>query len=154
MQIVVETPTGKTIALQVERRATTEDVKANVQGKEGIPPDQQHLIFVDRQLEDGRALADRTTHKESTLRLARLWGGIVSVVNIISGVTVISASWPRNATATRGSVTGLMLTCTPALSTASGSAATPTTCRPPPPRRRSNKGLPSALPWPARWSPA
>ncbi|XP_058549210.1 ubiquitin-ribosomal protein eL40 fusion protein-like [Neofelis nebulosa] len=80
MQIFVETPTGKTIALKVERRATTEDVKANVQGKEGIPPDQQHLIFVDRQLEDGRALADCATHKESTLPLARLWGGIVSVL--------------------------------------------------------------------------
>ncbi|XP_053060231.1 uncharacterized protein LOC128312005 [Acinonyx jubatus] len=63
MQIFVETPTGRTIALKVERRATTEDVKANVQGKEGIPPDQQHLIFVDRQLEDGHALADCTTTK-------------------------------------------------------------------------------------------
>lgn len=62
-------PTGNTINLDVDPESSIEDIKVKIDHKEGIPPEQQHLIFANKDLQNGRTLSDYNIREESTLTL-------------------------------------------------------------------------------------
>ena len=89
MQIFVKTMTGKTIILDVEPANTVENVKAKIQDKEGIPRDQQRLVFKGQPLEDAHCLSDYKVPKEATLSLnIRRHGGMQNFAKALTGKTM------------------------------------------------------------------
>jgi ubiquitin len=82
MQLFVKTLTGKTVSIEVEEGESIEDVKAKIAEKEGIPPEQQRLIFGGQQLQDAKTLQDYNVGDDATLHLVlRLRGGNIPFLN-------------------------------------------------------------------------
>jgi ubiquitin len=86
MQLFVKTLTGKTVSIEVEEGESIEDVKAKIAEKEGIPAEQQRIIFGGQQLQDGKTLDDYNVGDDATLHLVlRLRGGLELALDKLNG---------------------------------------------------------------------
>ena len=102
MQLFVKTLTGKTVSIEVEEGESIEDVKAKISEKEGIPPEQQRLIFGGQQLQDSKTLDDYNVGDDATLHLVlRLRGGASSTdklswkSNLLGGFEQVDESFVK-----------------------------------------------------------
>ncbi|KAF8603243.1 hypothetical protein BDV93DRAFT_544909 [Ceratobasidium sp. AG-I] len=87
VKVFIKTLTGKTITLEVERNEDINTIRRKIQDKEGIPPEQQTLVFAGAQLGDEQTLLDYNIQKESTIHLIlQLRGGkpVIYLFPIIS----------------------------------------------------------------------
>mmetsp|Transcript_73416 Transcript_73416/g.147842 ORF Transcript_73416/g.147842 Transcript_73416/m.147842 type:complete len:131 (+) Transcript_73416:92-484(+) len=76
MQLMVKTLDGKTVTVEAEEEDTIEDIKNKIMEKEGVPVDQQRLIFGGKQLDSDKTLADYDVQEDSTFHMVlRLRGG-------------------------------------------------------------------------------
>lgn len=112
MQVFIKTLTGKTITCEISLRDSTDSLKGLIRSKEGIPHDQQRLIYAGRQLEDRQCLCDYGIMRESTIHLClRLRGGGLEATfsDVSNARGFVKGSWSKTAPAWRVAAQGMFL---------------------------------------------